>query len=180
MTKARVRCGGMAGGSQRKPRLRTVPKWLLRSQEVDACARGRCLLVLSVLSGEQPVTDAIAEANLSRATYYKLETKALLGMLAGLNPLTAGAVGAPWGLAGPRIEALEAKVKRLLQEKRRAERLLMLTRKTLKTPELKGRPGRPRKDPYSTPRPTSRSLSSNGKAAASEPSTPTASGAAGP
>src|SRR5512138_1645506 len=74
----------------RKHRSRPVPKWIKEKRELDEMARRRCLLVLSVLSGEKPVSDAIAESGLSRNTYYQLEEKALEGMLQALGPTPPG------------------------------------------------------------------------------------------
>ena len=68
---------------RRRNRARPTPKWLLSRDEVG---KARCLMVLSVLSGEKPVTDAISEAGISRATYYHLETRALSSMLRALAP----------------------------------------------------------------------------------------------
>jgi primosomal protein N' len=114
------------------------------TNKLDALARSRCLLVLSVLSGATPVTEAVAQAKISHNTYYKLETRALHAMLAGLNPLSgASANGATdQSLAVSRIAELEAKVQRLEQDRRRLERLLLLTRKTLRAPLLTGHRGR--------------------------------------
>src|SRR5438270_8570674 len=89
MKTARASRDGAAGGLRRKHRPRPTPKWLENSQELDAIARSRCLMVLSVLSGEKPVTDAIAETKISRGTYYQLEAKALNAMLAALNPIAS-------------------------------------------------------------------------------------------
>lgn len=128
----------------RRPRSRPIPKWLKTSSELDAVARSRCLLLLSVLSGELPVTTAIARAKIARGTYYKLETRALQAMLAALNPL-AGATAdgrADLTVAAARIGELEGKVKALERDKRRAERLLLLTRKSLRAPVTTGRRGR--------------------------------------
>ncbi|MGC4000305.1 MAG: hypothetical protein QM767_23840 [Anaeromyxobacter sp.] len=84
-------------------------------------ARRRCLLVLSVLSGERPVTEAIEEAKLSRGRYYQLEELALQAMLDALSPTPATKPGRPPS-QDRKIVELEAKVTRLEQEKRRAER----------------------------------------------------------
>lgn len=106
-------------------------------------------MVLSVLSGETPVTDAIASSNISRQTYYQLEERALKAMLKALTP---GSEGAP--ITGPdpaslrRIGELEAKVRQLEQDKRRTDRLLYLTRKVVKAGPMttggRGRPPKPR------------------------------------
>ena len=125
----------------RKHRSRPVPKWIKEKQELDEMARRRCLLILSVLSGEKPVSDAIAESGLSRNTYYQLEEKALDAMLAALGPTPPGRQPD----RSAEVAALQAKVAKLEEEKRRAERLLLLTRKVVRTGRLTlpGR-GRPR------------------------------------
>lgn len=117
----------------RKNRPRQTPKWLLRSQEIDQIARSRCLMVLSVLSGETPVTDAIAEAGISRPSYYQLETKALNAMLKALGP-ASGPEGAQTSPVR-QIAALEEKVKELERARRRTQRLLLMTRKVIRAPE---------------------------------------------
>jgi hypothetical protein len=85
-------------------------------------------MVLSVLSGEKPVTDAITEAGISRATYYHLETRALSAMLRALGP---GAEETDEGSPQRQVAKLEKKVKLLEQGKRRAERLLLMTRRVM-------------------------------------------------
>jgi hypothetical protein len=138
----RVRAG-KAGERRRKPRSHPVPRWLKNGTELDAIARSRLLLLLSVLSGETPVTTAIGQAKISRATYYKLESRALNAMLAALNPLagTSPDGRSDLAVASERIAGLEAKVTGLERDKRRAERLLLLTRKSLKGPVTTGRRG---------------------------------------
>lgn len=115
----------------------------MEQKDLDEIARRRCLMVLRVLSGEQPVTEAIAEAKVSRGTYYKLETAALKAMLTALAPgasldITAAADG-----ASRKIAELSEKVKKLEQEKRRADRLWLMTRKLVKPGALKTAAGRP-------------------------------------
>lgn len=157
----------------RKHRPRPVPKWIKEKQELDEMARRRCLLILAVLSGEKPVSDAIAESGLSRNTYYQLEEKALDGMLAALGPTPPGRKPD----RGAEIVALQAKLTRLEEEKRRAERLLLLTRKVVRTGRLV-LPGLGR--PRST---TGGAKPSTGSAPTSppggSPSTPTPAGGAG-
>src|SRR6185436_21119411 len=101
----------------RKHRPRPVPKWIQDSAQLDAVARSRCLMVLSVLSGEKPVTDAIAQAKVSRATYYQLETRALNAMLVALNPLASASDTGALELSGAvsRIAGLQERVQRLEQ-----------------------------------------------------------------
>jgi hypothetical protein len=104
-------------------------------------AKRRCLLVLSVLSGERPVSDVIEEAEISRPMYYQLEERALQAMLLALTP-GAGELGS--SEPSKRIAELEKKVAQLEADKRRGERLLLLTRKVMKGP-MKLAVGRPRK-----------------------------------
>ncbi len=134
---------------KRKPRSRPTPRWLVKGQDLDLIAQRRCLLVLSVLSGERPVTEAIGEAKISRGFYYQLETRALMAMLRALTPGTEvdGSVDAT--LSG-RLAALEAQVRRLQQEKRRTERMLLLTRKLVKPGPVSTGAGRPPKPRSST------------------------------
>jgi hypothetical protein len=154
MSTLRTPRAGAGEGKPRKHRRRPIPNWLERS-ELDAIARSRCLMVLSVLSGEKPVTDAIGAAKISRGTYYQLETRALRAMLAALNPLASSSEtgAADLAAAAARIEALQGQVSRLEQDKRRTQRLLLLTRKSIRAPVTTGRPGRrpKRAHPASSP-----------------------------
>jgi hypothetical protein len=182
MKKERTPPGGAAADARRKHRPRPTPRWLQKSRELDAVARSRCLMVLSVLSGEKPVTEAIQEAKISRPTYYQLETRALNAMLAALNPLASSAPsGSPdLSAAAARIEELQARVERLEQEKRRSQRLLLLTRKSMRLPPP--RRGRPPKSVLlgSIPSGRSRSSGSKAKATALSASIPTKAGESGP
>jgi hypothetical protein len=101
-------------------------------------------MLLSVLSGEMPVTDAIAQAKISRGTYYQLETRALNAILAAMNPLASNGPSGE-SAASERIAQLEAMLKRSAQENRRTQRLLLLTRKSIRAPLTTGRRGRPPK-----------------------------------
>lgn len=132
---------GRAAAKPRKHRPRATPKWLTDSSGLEAMARSRCLMLLSVLSGETPVTDAIAKAKISRGTYYQLETRALNAILAAMNPLAASATSER-SAASERIVALEAQLKRSEQERRRTQRLLLLTRKSIRAPLTTGHRGR--------------------------------------
>ena len=133
MTKARAPRAGTAEGSHRKQRLRKLPKWLKSPEQSDAIARSRCLMVLSVLSGERPVTEAIAQANISRGTYYQLETRAVKAMIAALSPNRARARGRPPD-PSERIGALLRKLETLEQDRRRSQRLMALMRKAIRSP----------------------------------------------
>jgi hypothetical protein len=141
-------------------------------------------MVLSVLSGEKPVTDAILEAKVSRQTYYHLESRALQAMLAALNPLASttdtGAV--ELAAATGTIAELQERVARLEREKRRTERLLLLTRKSIRAPVSLGRRGRVPKAqlPGSIPSAKRRWAGSKAKTAPSPASTPIKDGGGAP
>jgi len=128
---------------RRRRRPRPTPRWLQTRTDLDEMAKRRCLLVLSVLSGERPVSDVIEEAQISRPMYYQLEERALAAMLVALTP---GASEPGSSEPAKRIAELEQKVAQLEADKRRGERLLLLTRKVLKGP-MKLAVGRPRKNP---------------------------------
>ena len=135
-------------------------------------------MVLSVLSGEKPVTDAIAQAKISRNTYYQMETRALNAMLAALNPLSTVAPGDSSDLSATRIEALMNRIQQLEQDKRRTQRLLLLTRKSIRAPLTLTRRGRlPRSALLgSIPSGKNRLPGSRLKTATNAPSTPTRTG----
>jgi hypothetical protein len=155
-----------------------MPKWLKDSQQLNAIARSRALMVLSVLSGEKPVTDAITEAKISRGTYYQMETRALNAMLAALNPLATVSEGAVPDLSATRIEALLERIRLLEQDKRRTQRLLLLTRKSIRAPLTTGHRGRISKATLlgSIPTGSVRSPRSRTKAAGPPGSIPTRTG----
>ena len=137
------KAGGKPKG-HRRHRSRPTPRWLRTTEGVDGLAQRRVLLVLSVLSGEMPVTDAVQAAGISRPLYYQLETRALQARLRALTPgAEDGDVALQAGAS--RVAELEARLKRLEQEKRRAERLLLLTRKLVRPGTLTTGRGRPPK-----------------------------------
>jgi hypothetical protein len=116
-------------------------------------------MLLSVLSGETPVTDAIERAKISRATYYQLETRALKAMLTAMNPLASNTADGAQDLtaATGRIAQLEAQVQRLEQQKRRTQRLLLLTRKSIRAPiAMRLRTRHPRGRPVRSDAPSAR------------------------
>lgn len=140
---------------RRKHRARPTPKWLLQRQELDEIAKRRCLMVLSVLSGQRAVTDVIAEVQMSRGTYYKLEERALNAMLRALSPTAEsdGTEGQTLAAALARVEELQHKLTRLEQDKRRSDKLILLTNKIMKAGPLvtgRGRPPGSRNRPRST------------------------------
>jgi hypothetical protein len=101
-------------------------------------------VLLSVLSGELTVSEAIAQAKISRATYYQLETKALAGMLQALQPILEAGARSP---GKGRLEQLQSRLEHLLREKRRLQRLLLLSRKAARIPLTTGCRGRLPKRP---------------------------------
>ena len=109
---------------------------------------------------------------MSRARYYYLETRALSAMLRALSP---GAEETDEGSPQRQVAKLERKVKLLEQAKRRAERLLLMTRRVMgPLPTRSTKSGRA----------PSRSLRRRKKVPAARPtpspSTPGPTGAAGP
>ena len=134
-----------ATSSTRKRRSRPTPRWLEKPSDLDAVARNRVLLVLSVLSGEKPVTDAIEGAGISRGFYYQLETKALNAMLLALAPGSDGDASPDAMGLQSRIKQLEEKLARAEAAQRRAERLLFVQRKLTRSATVKTHRGRPAK-----------------------------------
>ena len=124
----------------RRHRPRPTPRWLKQKEELDEIAQRRTLMVLEVLSGEKPVTDAIEQAQISRGHYYQLEERALKAILTAMEPGTSP--GRPPETT-TRILQLEEKVKELEADKRRLERLLSMTRKVLRPGPMKSGRGRP-------------------------------------
>lgn len=175
----RRRRGG-AAAKRRKQQARK-PRWLLTTKDLDLIAQRRCLMILSVLSGEKSVEEASREADIIPALYYQLEKKALTSMLAALVP-GATRDGSP----GPAMVQMEKRIRELETAKRRLERLLFLTRMTVKPGPMKhGRRGRPRTRAEEDGRTSSTSTSTSKKPRIPKvpkvtvPSTPTPGGAVG-
>ena len=129
--------------SSRARRSRPTPRWLVKKTDLDQVARNRVLLVLSVLSGEKPVSTAIEELRISRGFYYQLETKALNAMLLALAPGSDGDASPDATGLHQRIRDLEEKLSRAEQSQRRAERQLYLHRKLTSAGTVKTARGRP-------------------------------------
>jgi hypothetical protein len=169
-----------ASPSKRKNRPRPTPSWLKQQQDLNDVARRRCLMILEVLSGAVPVSEAIETALISRGLYYQLETKAVRAMLAALEPGTDPA-GEPAVSASEKITQLEEKVTRLERDKRRIERLLFVTKLVVKPgpvamPSKRGRKkGVKLSSTQSGSKPSPSSTSAN--SLSSSPSTPTPAGA---
>jgi hypothetical protein len=103
------------------------------------------LLVLSVLSGEKPVTSAIEDAGISRGFYYQLETKALNAMLLALAPGADSDASPDATGLHHRIKQLEDKLATAEAAQRRAERMLFVQRKLSSSGPVKTHRGRPPK-----------------------------------
>jgi hypothetical protein len=103
------------------------------------------LLVLSVLSGEKPVTSAIEDAGISRGFYYQLETKALNAMLLALAPGADSDASPDATGLHQRIKQLEDKLGKAEAAQRRAERMLFVQRKLTSSGPVKTHRGRPPK-----------------------------------
>src|SRR5262245_60215456 len=153
---------------RKRRRQRAAPAWLMNRQDLDAIARRRCLLVLSVLSGELGVTEAAEQAQISATTYQQYETRAVEAMLAALTP-----DGSESGLSpspSHRIAELEQRIVQLERDKRRADRLLLVTRKVVRPgpvttgagrkPKRRGRASSTNRGPKSLPSSTASSKSS--------------------
>jgi hypothetical protein len=156
------------------------PKWILGGKDLDLIAQRRCLMILSVLSGEKSVEEASREAQIAPAMYYLIEKKALMAMLAALVP---GAMkdGSPT----PALAQMEKRITELETTKRRLERLLFLTKMTLRPgPVTQGKRGRPRTVHASVGAGRKRSRRSKKETASktdlAPPSTPTPDGAGEP
>lgn len=153
----------------------------MTAKDLDEMARRRCLMILSVLSGTRPVSEVIEEAKISRGTYYQLEARAIKAMLQTLLP-GAETSGGGENLTH-QLKLLEQKIARLEREKRRAERLVYLTRQVIKPgPMSTGMGPRPGRRKAST-KPGSKLLPPSTKTpetSRSSPSTPTTAGAGAP
>jgi hypothetical protein len=137
---------------KRKQRARPTPRWLKEVGELDGIGQRRCLLILSVLSGEKPVTEAVAEAQLTRPHYYQLEARALRAMLRAVTPGSDSDGSDESVTWSGRVKALEEQVVRLTKEKRRTERMLYLTRSMIRPGPLKTKAGRPKKSTTTAPK----------------------------
>lgn len=174
--KSRTTAQSVPADARRKRRSRPVPRWLTGSSELDGIAQRRCLMILSVLSGERPVTEVIEELSISRGTYYNLEQRALEAMLSALVPgVSAETSGSSAAVPAKRIAELEEKVSRLERDKRRVERALYLTRQVIGRGAVTLGVGRPRKS-SAEPRSTraGRSASSGSAKKATRKPTPAA------
>jgi len=160
-----------------------MPK-MIENSDKDDVAKQRTLMILEVLSGRLPVSDAIQKWSISRAAYYQLESRALRAMLDALTPgeTKTGPSPDPDKI----LAAVQEKVERLEQDKRRLERLLSVTTRVIEGSKATG--GKKRKKGSKRSSPSSSATTASGKATKrakrmsrpSGPSTPTASGEAEP
>ncbi len=118
-----------------------MPK-MIESSDKDDIAKRRTVMILDVLSGRTPVSDAIEQASISRAMYYQLESKALVAMLDALTPGESKTGPSP--SSNKALTTAQDRIERLEQDKRRLERLLSMTTRVLEGPMKKAR-GRKRK-----------------------------------
>lgn len=121
---------------------RTPP--MERLQVTDAAAKAKVALVLEVLSGEKPISQACRETGVNMLAYYKLEERMLRAMLA-----VAQMPPGRRSTRNPAAEAsfLAAETEDLRQEHRRIRSLLRVSRKLLAFGQArarKGGPGRPK------------------------------------
>lgn len=163
------------GKQTRRKRSRALPSQL-KAQDLDEITKRRCLMLLNVLSGRVPVTDAIAQGKISRGTYYQLEAKALSAMMAAVSPTASD--GGPALVRSKEIEALEQRVRKLEMEKRRLEHLLVLATKVVQPGPLTTGKGRPckrrstRSGEIASPNSTLKAKRKSAKRKNARPSTP--------
>ena len=93
-------------------------------------SRQQVAVILEALSGESGVTEASEKLGISLSRYYQLETKALEGMLAALEPRGKG----PQRTPEREIKALVAEKKALEKELRRHQTLLRAAHRTVGFP----------------------------------------------
>jgi transposase-like protein len=113
-----------------------------RMEVTDAPAKAKVAMVLEVLSGEKPISQACQETGLKPLQYYKLEEKMIRAMLsAALLPNGAGRHRA----SGAATAAIAEETESLRQEHRRMKSLVRVSRKLLGLGAGKNRKYGPRK-----------------------------------
>jgi hypothetical protein len=157
----------------RERRTRPTPKLLTEANEKNEVGKRRTLLVLSVLSGQRTVSDVIEESKMTRQSYYNMETRAVMVMLRELG--ASGGLTAEYRRAQQEVREQELRIERLLEDKRRLEHLLMVTRRLVKTgPMTLAKGGRPRRtqttaELHSTESPSSKERSTTATTVDSTP-----------
>lgn len=108
-------------------------------------ARARAALVLEVLAGERTATEAAEELGVTMTSYYKLEDRAVNGMVEALKKVPRG----PRRNFDKEIEKLERECRRLERECRRNQSLLRVSQKavglSVEREEKTGRAGKKRR-----------------------------------
>lgn len=90
-------------------------------------AKARAALVLEVLAGERTATEAAAEIGVTMTSYYKLEDRAVAGMVEAMKKVPRG----PRRNYDREIEKLERECRRLERECRRTQALLRVSQKAV-------------------------------------------------
>lgn len=107
----------------------TGPKTLTGSREAKRLAA----VLLEVLSGERGPQDGCTALGISLSRYYVLETRALQGMIAALEPLPKGRQKRPEDL----IAEIDRDRKRLQQDLARSQALLRAGQRSMGLPSSK-------------------------------------------
>lgn len=102
---------------------KTGPSTLRASKK----SRQQLAAILAALSGEIGVSEASERLGISLSRYYQLESRALQGMLAALEPRPRGTAKTP----EREIRALKGEKKQLEQDLRRHQSLLRAAHRTL-------------------------------------------------
>jgi len=101
-------------------------------------ARQIAVAVLETLSGEQGTTEAAQKLGISLSRYYQLETRALSGLLAAVEPRSKG----PQKTPQREIRALKAEKAELERELRRHQALLRAAHRSVGLPQNKRSSGK--------------------------------------
>ncbi|MHC4451791.1 MAG: hypothetical protein ACYS0E_16915 [Planctomycetota bacterium] len=93
-------------------------------------ARQVAVAILETLAGELGTTEAAAQLGVSLSRYYQLETRALAGLLAAVEPRSRG----PQKTPAREIQALLVENKQLQKELRRQQALLRAAHRSVGLP----------------------------------------------
>jgi hypothetical protein len=121
-----------------------------RALKASAEARKRMVMILETLSGVRTTQEAADGLGVALARYYQLETYALEGLLAALEPRARGRKVS----AAQECEDLRAQIQRLEREVKRQQALYRTTQRALGVPkpaskrgvDAKGKPVRRRRN----------------------------------
>ena len=106
-------------------------------------AKQALVAILEALSGEVSTSDVAERLTISLSRYYQLETRALRGMLAALEPRPRGRRRG----VDEKLGALAAEKKELERELRRQRSLLRAAQRSVGLPAGKGRKKKPKRKP---------------------------------